>query len=209
MKTLLLASSGGFVTERAFEFLSKPLKDMKIAYIDTASRGVEDTSYMERHKVRMKELKWDFEEIDIAGMKEEKLRQTLKDKEVIYVEGGNTFYLMKAIRESGFQGVLEDLLEQGVIYIGTSAGSYVCSPSIEMANWKHQDKYDHYGVTDLTGMNLVPFIITAHYVPEYMELISEKIKTAEHPVRILTDEQALLIQDDEVQLVGDEEEVSL
>ena len=36
-----------------------------------------------------------------------------KNKNVIHVEGGNTFYLLKAIRESGFAEVLKELLNEG------------------------------------------------------------------------------------------------
>ncbi len=65
MKTILLTSSGSFVTEYASDFLPNPLSQSKIAYITTASKGVEDTTYLENHKKRMAELKWDVEKIHI------------------------------------------------------------------------------------------------------------------------------------------------
>ena len=122
--------------ERASEFLPRPLKDMKIAYINTASKGVEDLSYLERHKKAQKDLGWNLEEMDIAGKKQDEVRRMLAGKDVIYVEGGNAFYLMKAIRESVFKDVLEDLLGEGVVYVGTSAGSYVTCPSNKLPRGK-------------------------------------------------------------------------
>lgn len=89
--------------------------------------------------------------------------------------------------------------------MGASAGSYVACPTIEMALWKHQDKYDHCGLTDLTGMNLVPFLMSVHYVPEFHDLLKEKTSNSNYLTRILTDEQAILVKDDEVKLLGGEE----
>ena len=82
-------------------------------------------------------------------------------------------------------------------------------PEFEMATWKHQDKYDHCGVTDFTAMNLVPFLVTAHYASEYAELLKEKIRQSQYPVRILTDDQAILVQNGSTKLVGKGDEIKL
>jgi hypothetical protein len=59
-----------------------------------------------------------------------------------------------------------------------------------------------YGLKDL-AMNLVPFLVSVHYNREkYKELLSVKIPTASHPVKILTDEQALYINNGETRLLG-------
>ncbi len=113
--------------------------------------------------------------------------------------------MLNAARESGFDSLVKEPLERGALYVGASAGSYIVCPTIEMATWKHQDVYGHYGVDDLKGLNLVPFLVTAHYIPEYESIISEKIKTSKYPVKILTDTQALFIVDGFVSLVGGEE----
>lgn len=105
--------------------------------------------------------------------------------------------------------MVKDLIEKGVIYLGVSAGSYIACPTIEMTTWKSSDD-DHYGVTDLTAMNLVPFLVCVHYNREkYREGLAESIKTSKYPVKILTDEQALLVRDREVKLIGSGEEVKL
>lgn len=182
---------------------------MRIAYVTTASKSVPNPAYLERHRNRMKELGYDFEEIDIDGKDESSLKELLKNKDIIFVEGGNTFYLLKAIRESGFDKVIGELLDSGAVYIGSSAGSYVACPTIEMATWKHQDKYDRCNITDLTAMNLVSFLVTAHYNEEYRELLTEKIRSCQYPVRILTDDQALLIQNENIVLIGNGEEIKL
>jgi len=209
MKTILLTSSATFTTDKKLEFLPKPLSEMKMAWVITASKGVDDTSYIQRHKQRMDELGFDYEEIDIEGKNEKELREILSDKEVVFVEGGNTFYLLKCVRESGFDKVIKELIEKGVIYIGASAGSYIACPTIEMATWRHQDEYDRCGVTNFTGLNLVSFLVIAHYTEEYKEIVKEGISKTKYLVRILTDDQALLVRDDGVELVGKGPEIKL
>lgn len=209
MSTLLLESNGGYITDGDLSFLPKPITDMRIGYVVTASKGVPDISYIDDRRSRMRKMGYDFDEIDISGKTPAELRDFFVDKDIILVEGGNTFLLMKAIRESGFEIVVRECLERGVIYIGSSAGAYVACPTIEMATWEHQDIYDHYGVTDLSGMNLVPFLVSVHYEQQYASLLRQKIAKSTFPVRILKNGQALLVRNEETTLLGTGEEVRL
>lgn len=151
----------------------------------------------------MRGLGWDFEEIDIDGKTPDELRNLLKDKDAINMLGGNSFFLLKCIRESGFAKVLKEFLERGGVYCGSSAGSYVTCPTIEMAAWKDPKRFDRHGVTDLTAMNLVPFLIVAHCTPEIIAKIQSKIEAAKYPVKLLTDQQAILASDDKIEFIED------
>lgn len=209
MKTILLTSSGKFITKNKLEFLPKPIKQMKIAWVTTAGNRVDDTTYLKEHEKKMIELGYDFEKVDVAGKDEKEVREMLKDKEIILVEGGNTFYLLKATRESGFDKVVKELVAKGVIYIGSSAGSYLACPTIEMATWKPQNKFDRCGVTDFKALDLVPFLVLAHYIPEYEDLVKEKMKTTQYPVKLIVEEQAILIRDDKVEFIGKGKEIKI
>ncbi len=210
MQTILLLSSGKFLWDNPL-VLGKPFKDLKLALVISATKGkgVSNTDFMERDKRFFKEQGCDFFELDLDGKTENELRDILKKVDVVYLEGGSTFYLLKSIRESGFEKVIKELLPQGLIYMGVSAGSYVACPTIEMSTWKHQDKYEHYGITDLTAMNLIPFLLYVHYIPENQELLKEKIPQASLPTKILSDEQAILFQDGKETLLGNQEQIQL
>ncbi len=209
MQTLLLCSSGQFITSYNIDsYLPKKLVDCSIAYIITASGKVSDTGYIERHRKKMKELGFRYTEIDIAGKQEEDLRKTLAGYDIVLVEGGNTFYLLQAVRASGFERILKELLPQGVVYIGISAGSYITCPSIIMATYSRRPK-DRCGMTNFTGMNLVPFVLKAHYTPDMLPELMEIQKTLQYPLRVLNDDQAILLQDKKVTLLGGGEEMIL
>lgn len=207
MKTLILTSSGQFITANNVDhFLPKKIVDCKIAYIITASKKVDDTSYIDTHRQKMDELNFSYAEIDIAGKNENELKKALNGYDIVMVEGGNTFYLLKTVRESGFDKVIKNLIEKGIVYIGSSAGSYITCPSIIMATWSNKG-FDRCGITDYTAMNLVPFLIKVHYTPDMQEMLKEKAKGLQCPMRVLNDDQAILVRDGEVQLLGGGDEI--
>ena len=207
MGTLILTSSGKYITNNNVdEYLPKKITDCKIAYISTASKQVQNDTYAINHKKKMDELNFAYTEIDIAGMKEDDLREKLNGYDIVYVEGGNTFYLLRAVLDSGFDKIIKELLSQGVVYIGSSAGSYIACPSIVMSTFSERG-YDRCGLTDYKAMNLVSFVMKAHYTSDMMERLKKDFSDTGFPLRILTDNQALLVQDAKVQLLGGGEEI--
>ena len=203
MKKLLLASRGTYVTDGQYEIFDKPRNKIKWAYITTAGKSVPDSAYIKKHEQRMMELGWDFKEIDLDGKTTDELRELLKDKEAINVLGGNSFYLLKSIRESGFDKVLSEFLDRGGVYCGSSAGAYVACPTIEVATWKKVQKFDHHGVNEFTAMNLVPFLIVAHCTPEIEAMFKPNIELTQYPVKLLTDQQAIIVTDDKIEVLED------
>lgn len=207
MQTILLISSSRFLFNDLDQLFGRPMRELRIAHVINASKGkgVGSLEYLERTSKILKEKCLYAEDLDLDGKNEEELREILNDFDGVFVNGGSTFYLLKSMRESGFDNVIKELVPQGFIYMGASAGSYVACPTIEMATWKHQNKYDNYGMTDFTALGLVPFLVTVHYGPEYKEILEEKIPQASLPVRILDDRQAILVRGEEAELLGGEE----
>src|SRR3989338_8234749 len=208
MKIIILASSGEFVASTNIDnILPKPLSKSRILYITTASKKVNDDSYVEKTRQKIGELSFSYTEIDIAGKTEEELKKALSVSDILYVEGGNTFYLLKAIRDTGFEKIVKKAIENGLVYWGISAGSYIACPSIIMATWS--DRFDRCGVTDWTAMNLVPFFIKAHYTPDMLGTLKEKSNDLQLPLRVLNDDQVVMMKDGEVQLTGGGDELIL
>jgi len=206
--TILLTSGGMRVKEEIIKLFPKPISKIKLAHIITASLVEKNTSYVDKDMRKLTKAGFQVENIDIKDKTEKDLYDILKNKDVIYVQGGNTFYLLKCTKDSGFDKVVKKLIKQGVVYIGVSAGSYLACPTIEMAKWKHKDR-ETYGLTDLTALNLVPFLLSVHYKPEYRDILKREIPQTKYPIKILTDKQAILVKNNEIKLVGDKKEVIL
>ena len=210
-KTLLLTSTGMQMKNEIKKLLQKPAYDITVGFITTASKSEEDLSYVKRDwEIMRDEMGFNVEEIDIDGKTESQVMNLLHLKDIIFVEDGNTFYLLNSMRKCRFERVMKKLLKLGKVYIGVSAGSIVAGRTIKTASWKNGDK-NIIKLKNLKGLNLVPFDFFVHYQPEHAEIIKKKMpwKWQRKKLKIITDEQAILVQGKEVYLIGQGEAINL
>jgi len=195
------------IQKEILRLLPKQPSELKLAHVITASRMEANADYVERDRKALQEVGFRVTDIALEDLTPDTAFGELNKFDIIYVQGGNTFYLLKQARACNFEQAVRRFLEDpNKWYIGVSAGSYIACPTIEMGSWK-RDK-DQHGLDDLTGMNLVSFLLSVHYNrEEYREILAERIPTANHPVRILTDDQAFLVKDGNVTLIGEGPEV--
>lgn len=115
------------------------------------------------------------------------------DIDAIYISGGNTFGTMKRIRESGLDKAIIDYVQNGVLYIGGSAGAHIAS-----ADLSHVAKYDTntFGLTDFSGLALYRGILLCHYADErkddYLALVAE----GKYMVKTLKDGESILVREE-------------
>lgn len=201
---LLLASKEKFLIKKGYSLLNIPKDKLRIGYINTALKVVEDTeylAYMKEYEEEMVKNNIYFERFDIKDKTEKEIREFFADKNVIQVSGGNPFYLLKTVYESGFDKILKDLLNDGLCYVGCSSGSYIMCPTVEVGGWKISR--NKHGVTDFTALGYVPFLIKCHYTDDSKEKIIEKIKTLKYPLKLLTDNQGILVDNGKYSFVGE------
>ena len=207
-KTLLLTSAGMAMKEEIANLLQKPAYDITVAFISTAAKAKEEPAFLKQDWTIMRdEMGFNVEEVDIEGKTENQVMNLLKLKDIIFVEGGNTFYLLRAMKKCNFEKIVRKLLKLGKVYIGVSAGSIVAGKTIKSAEWGGDENIVK--LKNLKGLNLVPFDIFVHYQPENAELIRKKLpwKWQRKKLRILTDEQAILVQGKEIDLIGKGEKI--
>lgn len=202
MSTILLLSHGKFLYHDLPAILGRPLAGLKVVHVTTAGKGASTDMSPYWQTVHEAFHSYDclVEDLDIEGHSEDELRQILSAADIVFVNGGNVFYLLRAIRNSGFDKLIKELLPQGLIYMGASAGAYVACPTVEAGTWKRAK--NNFGVTDLQAMSLVPFLMMAHYLPEHQALIADKAATCGREVKVMSDEQAILIKDDKIEMLG-------
>ena len=108
------------------------------------------------------------------------LRRRLGAFDLVWVMGGNSFVLRRAMKQSGFDTVIRDLLEADAIaYGGYAAGAVVAGPSLrglELMDdpWELPDGYDEPLIWH--GLGLTPFAIVPHFRSRHPEAASaEKV----------------------------------
>lgn len=206
MKTIILTSKDDHIaTNELDRYLPKPLSKSKILCITTALRHSSDKEYIKKQEKILSQIDFTYPDYDIEGKSEQELRNVLSKIDVVYVVGGSAFYLLKTIQQIGFDKMLKEYLPKGLVYIGLSAGAYVACPSIVMKTWTR--KSDRHGVSNLSAMNLVPFYLKCHYSPDIKDILLEKAKNLDLPLRVLNNNQALVIRGSDKRLIGKGEEI--
>jgi dipeptidase E len=200
----LFLTSAGLTPETKeyfLELLGKKPKGMDLCYIPTASDLSKDKRYVKKNRNRLLKLGFNITDVDIKNKNENSLSKKMDSFDIVFVEGGNAFYLLKHVRDSGFDSAIRRFLDRGGIYVGSSAGSMIAGLNIESAGWKHIDK-NIVNLKDLTAMKLVPFVISAHLDDKSIGLIRRCASKVDYPVIALTDKQALLVDGDKRSIVG-------
>lgn len=201
----LLLTSNGLTNEslrKIFLDLLPDPQESTVAFITTASNGEKDRSHLDDSIEILKSMEINHvNPIDI-GKEKETWEETLKEADIVYVEGGNTFYLMDKLRKSGLDTTLKDILEDK-LYVGVSAGSIVVTPDISIATVEHADP-NEVGLTDMKGLGLVDFEVSPH-TPDSVSYkkFQEYANSHKRLIYGFDDQTALFVQGDDVRVVGD------
>lgn len=205
MKKLFLASYVAVTIDLVKELLPEQAHQLKAAFIPTAGDPYDEPErFQDPDRDALKKLGIEVTEIDLKSVQGAALAEALKDVDVVLVAGGNTFYLLDWVRKSGFDEVVKKRIAEGMVYIGSSAGSILCCPTIEGAK-----RFDPPEVapdfSDYTGLNLINFAIIPHtHKEKYKQRIEEttaELQESGLEVVHLTDDQAVLVNGDEWEVV--------
>ncbi len=195
MVRLLLTSAGlvnAKLVQEFLDLLEKPVSGVKVVLVPTASRSKEELEYVEESKEELKSL--GVKEVKTLNLDKKISYEELKGYDCVYVCGGNTFYLLKKVRESGFDKVLERFLKENKLYVGVSAGSILAGPSIEIAGWGSEGDQNDVHLKELAGLNFTKIAVYPHFKEKLKGEVEEFKKKVKYKVISLTDEQALLVK---------------
>jgi dipeptidase E len=106
--------------------------------------------------------------------REAALRSLLTRYGVVWAVGGNCFLLRKAMRLSGFDAAIQDLLAADrLVYSGWSAGACVAGTSLQGIDLMDdpEQRAPAYPDRDLVweGLQLVPYVVVPHYESDHPE----------------------------------------
>lgn len=122
----------------------------------------------------------------------------LKNVDVIWFAGGMTGYLLYWIRRVKLDTHLPELLHNGCLYVGSSAGSMIASPTQTVTEWYIGETEP--GASLLPGLGLVDFEIYPHFSEELLPQIQAHFKGDK--LYLLKDGDALIVENKVVKHVG-------
>ena len=203
MPKLLLTSTGFSNQEIINVFLKELDKESSKSRVLMVACGEtdEENYYIEKSRKELIEL--GFNNISVYHFTRSISLDEVRSNDVIYVCGGNTYYILDMFRKTGLDKIVIKLVNQGKIYVGVSAGSIMAGPNIEIAGWGIDGDKNDINLKDLTGFNLTDIAIFPHFEEDKHRLeVEEFKKKVNYPVIELTDNQAVFVKGEEYRVVG-------
>lgn len=220
---LLLTSNGlanDSICNALEELVGKPRKETKIAFIPTAAfaesdKPEESKDWLADDIYRIKEFCGSIDIVSLADLPADKLTARLENADVIFVGGGNTFYLSYWMDKSGLFDALPKLLETRV-YAGISAGSMISTASLRTAsqainqpNKFYDELYEELGPENRSSgrtAELVDFTVRPHYKSKTFPKVDGDFLEAIHkdtglPLYAIDDMTALKVVDGQVEVI--------
>ncbi len=147
----------------------------------------------------------DVEKIDLRDYfgKKVKLEKKLSEFGIIWVRGGNCFVLRQAMKLSGLDEILKDLLKkENILYGGYSAGVCVLAPTLkgmELVDDPNVKPYDNQKETIWDGVGILDYTIVPHYKSDHPESakVDETVEYMEKnniPYKPLRDGEVIIIE---------------
>lgn len=146
-----------------------------VSFIDTAAKFEEVNFYVDEAVKILEKFGAKLTRIDISCVKnlvtqisecdefcvaDDKILATINKCDIIYVSGGNTFYLLNELRKSCAEQAIKNAVKAGKIYVGESAGAIVAAPDTRYATLMDKSSVN---MSDFTGLNLVDFCVVPHF----------------------------------------------
>lgn len=204
-KKLFLTSSANMVMRDLIKNLEKPAKGLKLAFINTASetdRG--DKQWLSDDRDSLVEVGFDVFDYTITDKSEKEVAEALSEIDILFVAGGNTFYLLEKSQKCNFEKITKKLIENGVVYIGSSAGSLLAGGNIEAIKYLDDPKeakslksFNAFGLTDLV---VFPHWGNERFKERYLKSIDfaydKNLK-----IILLTDQQYVFVEDNKYRII--------
>ena len=200
---MILTSSLYESIELVKKFLDKNTESKKILFIPTATNADEYKKYIHLTQKVFEDFGYEVENFDVSIFSEEIAKEKLSQAKIVFISGGNTFYLLQELKRKNLTSYLKERIENGLLYIGESAGSVIATPDIEYASIV-DDKTLATELDDYAGLNLVDFYIVPHFEEEpfvessrnTVELYKDKLD-----LKLINNKEAILVENNNFTII--------
>jgi dipeptidase E len=182
--------------------VGKNQSDIKLALIENAADvGPNPKPWVAENRAAIQSHDFDVEIIDLREYRgrPDELKAKLATKDIIWLGGGNTYYLRWLLHDTGADRIITELVHQGTVYGGGSAGAVVAGPTL-----KHFETADDPGDAPkviFEGLHFTDSVVVPHYDNQKFAGIIHGIHDAlvadGYKAVPLTDAQALVVDGDQ------------
>lgn len=202
MKKLILVSMLYQVTDLV-KTIEPELAGKTVTYIPTAGIVEETEGMVEEETTILESLGLAVDVLDVSAASYESIVNSLTKNDIIFIGGGNTFFLLQELRRSGADKILVQEVNKGKLYIGESAGAVIACPDIGYCSGMDSSEKAP-ELTDYTGLGLVDFYIVPHIGNKEMGEAAEKAVeeyNSRLDLKIITDRQIIQVDGENLKIL--------
>ncbi len=205
MINLFLASVARNTLNKLVESLDCPPAKLTVAFIPTAGNVLKDNWFVTADRDKLIDLGFKVIDVNLEGKTKNQLSKEITGVDIIFVAGGNTFYLLQETRKSGFDEIVTSFVGKGGTYIGSSAGTLLAGPSTELAkDIDNQEEAPELKSYD--GLALVDFVVLPHYDDKnFKDKIDKNLQNRQnykYKVIKISDNQAVVVKENSFKIVS-------
>jgi dipeptidase E len=204
MPKLFLASLFHQCSSLLPAFLGDP-RGLKACFIPTAGFNDTETWYIDNDRLALEALGLTVDVLEVSTAPAADIPAKIEAADIIFVTGGNTFFLAQELRRSGADKLILGHIASSKPYVATSAGSIVLAKDIAYA--RHMDPVEEAPLLngDFRGLGAVDFCVAPHkaYSPfkEACRLIEAEYG-GKLDIVYLDDDEAVTVDGDHRQVVS-------
>lgn len=184
------------------EFVGE-LYEKKIVFIPTASNVEKVNFFVNSGKKALENLGAIVDVLDLSTADEMEIQSKIVDNDIIYVTGGNTFFLLQEMRRTGADILIKNAINSGKIYIGESAGAIITAPNIEYVSSMDSIKKAP-NLSSYEALKIVDFYIVPHYLNSPFKKITSNIVEKYSTILTLqpiSNNEVILVKGGEVSII--------
>ncbi|MFY9620354.1 MAG: dipeptidase PepE [Pyrinomonadaceae bacterium] len=187
MRLLLISNStlhgSGYLDHAANEIQEFLGEVKRVLFVPFALH--DESKYAAQARVRFEKMGYELDSIHTAT----EPAKAVREAEAVFVGGGNTFRLLKALYDHDLLDAIRERASEGMPYIGSSAGSNVAAPTIRTTN-----DMPIVQPPSLDALGLVRFQINPHYL--------DADPNSTHKVETREERLVQFLEDNETPVVG-------
>lgn len=132
-------------------------------------------------------------------------KKDLSQFDAIMIEGGNTFKLIRSIRDTHFYTSIKNFSKTGKCIYADSAGAIILGSDVHTAFLGDDGDEDKMSLQDYRGLDLLDsWCVHAHATSDDLEQLQDLLYQVGSPIFALAEETGIHLKNNEVEVFGEE-----